>query len=762
MKKRICAFLLSLVLLASIVGMPLQNDSSSAIIAYAASEKSYLLSFETLKYGSVTVSNNKSNDVVTFSPEDSEKSISIVQDALVTLTFVPEDGYYSFESLISDEIKVTQDLVKSNQDHSIYTFTMPPKNAAITAVFQKWPDIHNIQIADSEYGAIEARSLATNEGRTMTFTIDPEIGYEVSGASVWTLPNGEKGEEIVCSQGKDGVYSFSMPSYDVLIAAEYRKIEYPISVANSAINGTVSVDATAHYQDEVFFSVAPNRGYQIAAVSVSSNAGVSCPVTPKDNKYSFVMPADGVKITVSYTKIMYSVTVQSVENGSLSVDKTNATYEELVKVTASSNTGWRPKNVYWIGQTGEKNYIEKGADNAYSFLMPAENVMLSAEFEKVRYQIQIDPPYQGGVISSDVKTANYGDLVSVSVIPDQGYQVQSVTVTPVRGSESKEVLVDGRYSFNMPASDVTVSAAFSKVPYGITTRTNGHGTLSVDNTAVLGEEVVVRSTADQGWELQSIIVTDENNAEITASKGEDGIFRFTMPYSAVSISGEFTRAKYAIVTPITLYGGTISFPLQATYGDTVQFQVTPDPERKLIQLELFDSNGNVVVYADNGNGTYSFTMPPSDVTVKVAFERSAYLVQTTGDIDVATELIEGSKAYVGDQISVSVKAKLGFIIVGLSVKNEAGENIGLQKNSDGTYLFTMPEGPVSVSASYAYIDYAIDGSAGLQNGTLSVVQTAHYQDEVHISATPNDGFQISSLSVLTAGGTQIPITVTSL
>ena len=69
-----------------------------------------------------------------------------------------------------------------------------------------------------------------------------------------------------------------------------------------------------------------------------------------------------------------------------------------------------------------------------------------------------------GKVSLDKSTAKKGDTVTVTVTPDAGYQLDKLTVTDAK---SKTVDVtkksNGKYTFTMPDSKVTITPTFSKI-----------------------------------------------------------------------------------------------------------------------------------------------------------------------------------------------------------------------------------------------------------------------------------------------------------
>ena len=64
--------------------------------------------------------------------------------------------------------------------------------------------------------------------------------------------------------------------------------------------------------------------------------------------------------------------------------------------------------------------------------------------------------------------------------------------------------------------------------------------------------------------------------------------------------------------------GTISVDRYATEGDKVTIEVTPD-EAYLLDALVVTANGKEVELTDNGDGTYTFTMPSADVRISATF-----------------------------------------------------------------------------------------------------------------------------------------------
>lgn len=97
-----------------------------------------------------------------------------------------------------------------------------------------------------------------------------------------------------------------------------------------------------------------------------------------------------------------------------------------------------------------------------------ENLTLTAKWEKIhtsapsapRYDVAVSDGAHGSVTVSP-KSASKGSTVTVTVTPDKGYALETLSVTDRNGSALD--LTDqggGQYTFTMPSSPVTVAATF--------------------------------------------------------------------------------------------------------------------------------------------------------------------------------------------------------------------------------------------------------------------------------------------------------------
>lgn len=84
--------------------------------------------------------------------------------------------------------------------------------------------------------------------------------------------------------------------------------------------------------------------------------------------------------------------------------------------------------------------------------------------------------------------------------------------------------------------------------------------------------------------------------------------------------GGSSTPRYAVTVPDKTENGSLSVtPKNAKKGSDVTITATPDKGYEVDDIVAKDAKGNKLTLKDNGDGTYTFTMPASKVTVTVAF-----------------------------------------------------------------------------------------------------------------------------------------------
>ena len=114
-------------------------------------------------------------------------------------------------------------------------------------------------------------------------------------------------------------------------------------------------------------------------------------------------------------------------------------------------------------------------------------------------------------------------------------------------------------------------------------------------------------TVTYGYSVETAKITMQNSGGGTGGGGG---------------GGTVTAGEEVKVTPST--GGTTTVnPDKASAGDTVKIVTKPDSGNVVDSVKVTDKNGNTVTVKDNGDGSYSFTMPKTAVDVSVTYKPAA-------------------------------------------------------------------------------------------------------------------------------------------
>jgi hypothetical protein len=218
------------------------------------------------------------------------------------------------------------------------------------------------------------------------------------------------------------------------------------------------------------------------------------------------------------------------------------------------------------------------------------------------------------------------------------------------------------------------------------------------------------------------------------------------------------------ITVSEVTGGTISAKkgsediTTAQMGDEITLTATPADGYELEAFSVKDADGNAVTVTDG-----KFTMPAGNVTVSATFKKSTYTITvseaTGGTVSAKKGTEAATTAQIGDEITLTATPAEGYELEAFSVKDAAGNAVTV---TDGK--FTMPAGNVTVSASFKKGTYTITVASDITGGTITAkngsedITTAQVGDEITLTATPAEGYELEAFSVKDADGNAVTVT----
>lgn len=373
--------------------------------------------------------------------------------------------------------------------------------------------------------------------------------------------------------------------------------------------------------------------------------------------YTFTMPDGDVTISVTKDAKTYAVKVADANKDTLKITSPEADLDKVAEGTSVTVVA-TPKDGYTLTADGvvvtygDNQTLKATPDtekaNTYTFAMPAGDATVSAAFEEVKkYNVTVAGTVENGTVGVEPKTAAAKDVVTVTVTPNTNFKYTdgSLKATYTDGGTKKEIndfkAVDGKentYTFEMPAADVTVSAAFEPVKvetYSVTIKSSDYGEVKADKTTELkaGDTVTLTVTpADNMYTLaqlakNGLVIKDSENTDVPYTTVEEGkTYTFEMPAADVTVTAQFTVVKYGIEVKVE-GEGTVTFTddgkTRFAAGTEVTANIKPKGTTYVLTEAIYyggsNTGENITKAVNDGGGEYTFTMPANHVKIEATF-----------------------------------------------------------------------------------------------------------------------------------------------
>ena len=213
-------------------------------------------------------------------------------------------------------------------------------------------------------------------------------------------------------------------------------------------------------------------GSTVTSITQDCGTKITAPANPTRDGYTFtgwhpaipaVMPAGDLTVKALWSANSYAITYD-LDGGtaegnpdSYTIETENITFNAPTKV-GYTFTGWSGTDL-----TGENNMtvtIEKGStgDRSYTAHWRYNG---GSSGGSSSYPITVPDKTENGSASVSPKNASKGSTVTITVTPDSGYVLETISVTDKNGNDLK--LTDrgnGKYTFTMPGGKVEVKVTF--------------------------------------------------------------------------------------------------------------------------------------------------------------------------------------------------------------------------------------------------------------------------------------------------------------
>lgn len=551
------------------------------------------------------------------------------------------------------------------------------------------------------------------------------------------------------------------------------------------VNGATYDASNVNDNDTITLKAEPEDGYGLAVFEVTVG-GEKQDVTGDTCTFTLT----GNVVVKAAFRVLHNVNVDDSKDGieSITVNPQRAANGMTVNVTVTPKAGYSVSEIYYE-TTGNKHVTIMKDSSTGSFTMPASDVTVSAVATAMTtYAISTTTTGEGTVTTDRPNGTYAGDTVKVTAQAAAGAILKEIKVYNTN-TPSETVAFDyENASFTMPAYNVTVEAVFEAFTPPVTTKhsiilenDNTRGKLDSDKAMASAKETVtITATPYNGYKTVEVyyILSGNFGLKVPAKYVGYNQWQFTMPDAAVEVYATFKYDPYYPGTDlhyITVASDghcTVNVPYSAYCGEDVTIKLSNfDTGYAFSYLKV---NGvSVKPNGFNGYLSYTFEMPHSDVAIEVGTTSVSgmYYIDTSydstlGGVEVwvnnnytGNNWHQGSWADHNDTVSFKVKPYYSDDVVSVSV---VGKRTGWTHSCDynsysGWYTFTMPNEDVTINVDFrsgvhkVYVDKVTDGKLTVSD------DWAKYGQIVYITAVPDYGCTLSSLSVRTATGDSVHV-----
>ena len=184
-----------------------------------------------------------------------------------------------------------------------------------------------------------------------------------------------------------------------------------------------------------------------------------------DTKYDFNTAVTGdMTLTAQWTLDRYTISY-NLNNGTATGNPDSYTVEsDAITLNTPTRPGYTFTGWSGTGLTGENNLtvtIEKGSTGNRTYTAHWRYNGGGGSSSSPSYPVSVPDKTDHGSVTVSPKNASAGSTVTITVKPDSGYVLETISVTDKNGNDLK--LTDkgnGKYTFTMPGGKVEVKATF--------------------------------------------------------------------------------------------------------------------------------------------------------------------------------------------------------------------------------------------------------------------------------------------------------------
>lgn len=374
--------------------------------------------------------------------------------------------------------------------------------------------------------------------------------------------------------------------------------------------------------------------------------------------------------------------------------------DKAATATVTVKDGKASVTLRWLASVGLKRFNWKESKNGtakggrledYKIIKIADGISYTSEVDGVSYAFYKNKETAWGTT----------DAIIEMTFPISGEPVIWTEMEAIGMGSSAQTAMLALYWDHISKVKNDTGDDSDQDTYSITVEKSENGSVTADKgKAVKGDTVTLTGTPEEGYELSQITVKAGENTVETKNES-DGTVVFSMPGEDVTVSAVFSKSesKWPVTINRSSNGTVTADKKKAQEGETVTLTAVAAKGYELSGVEI-KAGDNTVKTTTQSDGSITFVMPAGEVTVSASFEKAVVKYRVTID-DMAHGTITADKesAQKGETVTLKVSPESDYSLYSLKV--EEGRNlVQTTEKKKGTLTFLMPEGDVTVTASF--------------------------------------------------------------
>lgn len=660
-------------------------------------------------------------------------------------------------------------------------------------------------------------NLKVEEGTEVTVTLTYSEHYLFKSIS---------SNDVTLQTVEEGLtYKFVMPNKNVVISAEACLPSHAINVTTSeGVSVTFGKDGLtsleAKFGDEITLNLVYQENFEFKSITSDD---VELTAITEGSKYTFTMPDKAININVVAKKInsnfnSLKILGKDLSNFKISYGTTeafelndnNLTTTDIrvgTEVAFSVNLGGYYKESYLVELYVNDVKCETTLkDSVYTgkFVMPAENVdlVLVKAFKEVEnsnkaFKLTLKEPTddsykiygaKNGGYYPNSDANNYADFYLYVVYKD-GYTINSTyegfTSTQVAvNSYSDNVITYKISSYSFRGTDATFDFTTKNVGVHNVTFFDAEKLNVVGKTTYTpGEWVSLKVTSNENYKIEGLDSAYVNDKKVSLSiipnsynvwDSSKGTLSFIMPEGGDVVLHmnlkeikklKFTLPEDGTVTDVKFgeYSSYSEYSKLTSGVPGTKVYVFPTLKEGYAISKIYYQEGKEVNYSGD---KYSFVIPyEGDINVTFETTKLKKVILDTTHTDQYTISSDKTSYKSGEQVTITVTAKLGFVVTGLSLDDSSITDLTQNASNSTKWTFTIGSKDVKVTVlgnvvnvSQFSIEDKNNGVKGsnLYNSKNSIVSDKRFNegDTGYISISMKNGFSVSKVSLKYGDTTQ--------